>query len=143
MAQAPWWKPSCECRPHSKEPVWCSFLRITPEALAFGSARLQPRRPHSSLHVDKEASAIGQAVMTLPLIARILDIVPIFSLERGNGNGESSRCSHKPFIIACQFDALTATQQKGDRSEMQGVECAHGNGKRLESSFQDGGRQLD
>ena len=77
------------------------------------------------------------------MMARIIDVVMIFRLERGNGNRESPRCSHKPLIIACQFDGLTAPQQKGNRSEMQGVECAHGNGKRLQSPLQDGGRQFD
>jgi hypothetical protein len=62
-----------------------------------------------------------------------------FQSEWSNGNAERLGCSEKAVIVGCEFDRLTAPQQKADRGKMQGVKCAHWNGKGLKGSPKTGG----
>ena len=66
-----------------------------------------------------------------------------FLSEWSNGNAERLGCGEKAVIVGCEFDRLTAPQQKGDRGKMQGVKCAHWNGKGLKGSPQDGWCKFD
>src|SRR5215470_3243124 len=58
-------------------------------------------------------------------------------------NTESARSGNQPLVKAHQGDRLSAGAEEFDRRQMQGVECPHGDRKRLQGAGDDWRRQFD
>jgi hypothetical protein len=65
-----------------------------------------------------------------------------FQSEWSNGNAERLGCSEKAVIVGCEFDRLTAPQQKADRGNAGRQVCALER-ERAQGLAQDGRRKFD